>query len=329
MRGQPPRYYGKSRACNAGAENALQRGGDGYTAAATACAGLRVEARLEALLYSRIVILARMNDRLKGQVAIVTGGGRGFGRAIAVRLAAEGAAVAVVSRSMPQLAEVAAAIERMGGHALPIAADVTDKAAVERACRMTEQALGPVTFLVNNAGVPGPFGPIGEFDPEEWWEAQRVHQLAPLLFATAVIAGMKNRGSGRILNINATAAVVIASNMSAYCVGKAAQLRFTQILDAESTPRGVRAFALQPGMAVTALAEQTARRADARKWVPAMVERITKLRDTADGTKDLERCAKICARIAAGEYDSLSGRYLDIKDDFEKLLRDAAAETIR
>jgi NAD(P)-dependent dehydrogenase (short-subunit alcohol dehydrogenase family) len=263
--------------------------------------------------------------RLKGQVAIVTGGGRGFGRAIAMRLAAEGAVVAIISRSMPQLDEVVTAIEREGGRAIAIAADVTDRTAVDRACRAAEQALGPVTLLVNNAGVPGPFGPIGEFDPDEWWEAQKVHQLAPLLFTTAVVPGMKIRRSGRVLNINATAAVVIATHMSAYCVGKAAQLRFTQILDAESRPQGVRAFALQPGMAVTALAEQTALRLDARKWVPAMVGRIAQLRDTPEGTRDLERCAEICTRIASGEFDSLSGRYLDIKDDFEQLLREASA----
>jgi NAD(P)-dependent dehydrogenase (short-subunit alcohol dehydrogenase family) len=267
-----------------------------------------------------------MADRLKGHVAIVTGGGRGFGRAIALRLAVEGAAVAVVSRSLPQLNEVVAAIEHFGGRAVAIAADVTDRTAVERACGAATQALGPVNLLVNNAGVPGPFGPIGEFDPDEWWDAQKVHQLAPLLFTTAIIPGMKARGSGRIININATAAVVIAANMSAYCVGKAAQLRFTQILDAESRPHGVRAFALQPGMALTALAEHTAQRADAQKWLPGMVGRIAQLRDTDEGTRDLNRCADICTRIAAGDYDSLSGRYLDIKQDFEQPLLDAEAE---
>jgi NAD(P)-dependent dehydrogenase (short-subunit alcohol dehydrogenase family) len=262
-------------------------------------------------------------DRLKGQAAIVTGGGRGFGRAIAARLAAEGAAVAVVSRSTPELDEVVAAIERTGGRAIAIAADVTDRTAVERACDAATRAFGSVTLLVNNAGVPGPFGPIGEFDPDEWWDAQKVHQLAPLLFSNAIISTMKARGSGRIININATAAVVMAANMSAYCVGKAAQLRFTEILDAESRPQGVRAFALQPGMAVTALAEHTAERADAQKWLPGMVGRIAQLKNTPEGTRDLERCAEVCARIAAGDYDSLSGRYLDIKQDFEQLLRGA------
>ena len=268
-----------------------------------------------------------MSQRLVGQVAIVTGGGRGFGRAIALRLAAEGAAVGVIARSMPELAQVVSAIEAGGGRALAVAADVTHKASVDAACRTVSQSLGQVTLLVNNAGVPGPFGPIGEFDPEEWWAAQHVHQLAPLLFTNAVIGAMKARGSGRILNINATAAVVIAPFMSSYCVGKAAQLRFTEILDAESRSVGVRAFALQPGTASTAMALHTAQRPDAQRWVPGMVARLSQLKSNPDGLLDLDRCADICVRIAAGDFDSLAGRYLDVKNDFEQLLRDAAVNS--
>src|ERR1700685_952244 len=93
-------------------------------------------------------------DRLTGQAAIVTGGGRGFGRAIAVRLAAEGAAGAVVSRSLRELDEVVAAIEGTGGRAVAIAADVTDRTQVDEARDAARRALGSVTLLVNNAGVP-------------------------------------------------------------------------------------------------------------------------------------------------------------------------------
>ncbi len=264
------------------------------------------------------------SGRLTGQVALVTGAGRGFGRAIAERLASEGAAAAVLSRSASQLEEVVAAIESRGGNAIALVADVTNAAEVERACATAREHLGPVTFLVNCAGVPGPFGPVGEFDPEDWWAAQKIHQLAPLLFSTALLPSMMARGSGRILNINATAAVVVAPYMSAYCVGKAAQLRLTEIMDAETRGHGVRVFALQPGLVITALAEETAARADARKWIPGMVARLEAMRGTPEGTRDLDTCAEVCVRIGAGQYDALAGRYLDVKNDFEQLLREAA-----
>src|SRR5579862_5276160 len=97
--------------------------------------------------------------------AIVTGAGRGFGRAIATRLAGEGFAVALTARSEAQLSEVAVEIAASGGRALPVAADVTDRAAVTRVVEEAERQLGPVTLLVNNAGVPGPFGPLWAIDP--------------------------------------------------------------------------------------------------------------------------------------------------------------------
>src|SRR5277367_4985457 len=91
--------------------------------------------------------------RLQGQVSLVTGAGRGFGRAIAERLAREGSSVALLSRSMTQLEDVVEIIRGRGGHAIPIAADVTRRADVEQACATARASLGPVTFLVNCAGV--------------------------------------------------------------------------------------------------------------------------------------------------------------------------------
>src|ERR1700761_4263010 len=99
-----------------------------------------------------------MGDVLKGKVAIVTGGGRGFGRAIALRFAGEGAAVAVTSRSLPELHSTVEDIGRIGGRAIAIAGDVTNPEDVDRVVSGTEKQLGPVSLLVSNAGVPGPFG---------------------------------------------------------------------------------------------------------------------------------------------------------------------------
>jgi NAD(P)-dependent dehydrogenase (short-subunit alcohol dehydrogenase family) len=106
---------------------------------------------------------------LTGQVAIVTGGGRGIGRAIALGLASAGASVAVVARSLNQIVETVEEIVRMGGRAVAVPADVSLPEAIGRMVHEVEQALGPVDLLVNNAGVAGPLGPIAEADPGEWW----------------------------------------------------------------------------------------------------------------------------------------------------------------
>ena len=104
---------------------------------------------------------------LRGQVVLVTGGGRGIGRAIACRLAAGGAAVAVTARSADQLDETVALIEEGGDKATAYVADVTDQASVEQMVARVEQELGPLSLLVNNAGIPGVSGPIWIVDPDE------------------------------------------------------------------------------------------------------------------------------------------------------------------
>ena len=116
-----------------------------------------------------------MQPQLSGAVAIVTGAGRGFGRSIALRFAAEGAAVTLTARTRTELDAVVREVESAGGRALAIAGDVTEPADVARVAEASEQKFGATTLLVSNAGVPGPFGPIWEVDPEQWWSAQCIH----------------------------------------------------------------------------------------------------------------------------------------------------------
>ncbi len=152
---------------------------------------------------------------LNGEVALVTGGGTGFGEAIARRFAEEGAAVAITSRSPAQLKIVASSIERAGGRALAVAGDVTVAADVERVVSEVEAKFGPVSLFVNNAGVPGPFGPIWELDVEEWWRSQHVHQLAPMLYLRRILPGMVARDRGRIVVVSALASRLVAPYLSA------------------------------------------------------------------------------------------------------------------
>src|SRR5690242_8071123 len=118
---------------------------------------------------------------LKSQVSLVTGGGRGLGRAIALRLAKAGARVAVSARSGDQIGETVQLIESAGGAGLAVTADVSDPAAVGRMIETVRKKLGPVDVLVNNAGTGGPFGPLWENDPVQWWDAFEVNVRGPFL----------------------------------------------------------------------------------------------------------------------------------------------------
>ena len=251
-----------------------------------------------------------MAGELSGHVAIVTGGGGGFGRAIAQRFAGAGAAVAVTSRTKAQLDETVGEIQANGGRALAVAGDARNREDVARVVAETEKALGPVTILVNNAGVPGPFGPIGVMDPDEWWEAQAVHLRAPFLFASAVLAGMKERRAGCLITICSPRAKMATPYLSAYCIGKTSQIRLTELLAAEGKDYGIRAFAVDPGSTPTQLADKTIESPDAQRWVPEMVAKLRAMRGQPGGEVQLESCARRCVEIAAGRHDEWNGTYI-------------------
>ena len=260
---------------------------------------------------------------LDGQVAIVTGAGRGFGKAIAVRLAQEGAAVALVSRSHDQLDLAVQEIQEAGGKAVAAPADVTNREDVARAVMNAESHLGPITLLVNNAGVPGPFGPLWEIDPDAWWAAQSVHIKAPVLFLREVLPGMVERKGGRVVVVSALAARMAAAYMSAYCTGKIAQSRLVEEVALEGGPHGIKAFAIDPGFVFTGIANETMNDPGAQKWLPGMVERLKAHSENPAATGDLERCAQRVLDLASGRYDGLSGRYMELADDLDAMLAGA------
>ncbi len=261
---------------------------------------------------------------LKGQVAIVTGGGRGFGRAIAKKFADEGAKIVATARTRKQLDETVEIIRAAGGEALAAEGDVASRQDVERVVREAEDCFGPVNLLVSNAGISGPFGPVWHVDPDVWWEAHAVHVRGMLLYSRAVLPGMVERKAGRIIVVSSLASQLIEKNFSAYAVSKATQVRLVQHLAEEVKEFGISAFAIEPGTVHTNLAESAIENPDVRRWRPGMAEMLIKLRDAADPAEGLAKCADLCLRLASGECDILSGQYMDVREDLDEKLRKAA-----
>ena len=264
-----------------------------------------------------------MEPLLNDQVVLVTGAGRGFGRAIAEALADAGAAVALLARSGAEVEQVAAGIRERGGRALAIRADVTSRVEVEQAAATTAATFGPVTVLVNNAGMAGPFGPIATTDPDDWWAAQKVHLYAPLIAAHAVLPAMLTAGSGRIINIASRAATMFQPGLSAYVVGKSAQVNWASHLDAEVKNQGVRVFALQPGDAPTAFAHGTLAAPVAQQHLPGMLDILRDWVANVDPAPVLKKCGERVVALAAGRYDGLAGRYVDVDWNWDEIVATA------
>jgi len=195
---------------------------------------------------------------LDGRVAVVTGGGRGIGEAIAQELAAAGSAVAVWDVDGDRAAAAAKAIvAEHGGRAVGIHVDVADAGSVDAAVVRTEEELGPIDILVNNAGVDV-IGPFLESDPASWERIIGVNLRGPITTCHRIVRDMVARGAGRVVNLGSDAGKVGSSGEAVYSATKGGVIAFTKTLAREVASSGVTVNCVCPGPTDTALLDQVA-----------------------------------------------------------------------
>ncbi|GAA1218359.1 hypothetical protein GCM10009665_05320 [Kitasatospora nipponensis] len=248
---------------------------------------------------------------LEGQVALVTGAGRGIGREIAIGLAAEGMAVGLVGRTLQTLTDTLKACVREGAKGIAVTADVARPGAVREAVRSVERDLGPVDLLVNNAGqIDREEVPLWEADAAQWWQVVEVNLRGPFNLLRSVLPGMVERGRGRVLNLNSGFALRPDGRYTAYATSKGALLQLSDNIADSLADHGVVVLDISPGAVATDMTAGMPMFAGMKEWnsLPYMVA--------------------VAVDAARGRFDALHGRFIHAgRDNLELLV--AQAEAIR
>jgi NAD(P)-dependent dehydrogenase (short-subunit alcohol dehydrogenase family) len=256
---------------------------------------------------------------LEGKVALVTGGGRGLGRATALALAERGARVAVLARSLPEVEETARLIRQQFGvgRSLAVRADVTHERDVADAFELVRRRWGGVDILVNNAGETGATKPVRSLSLAEWQRVLDVNLTGTFLCSREAMRDMPRRHWGRIVNISSGSATAAVPAMAPYSVAKAAVEQLTRILAAEGAGSGIVAVALRPGVVDTRMQEEM------RSRPPDMIPPELHAAYTSYKQKGMlvppERPARIIAYLCSEHGSGMNGKMLDA-DEFDAML---------
>jgi NAD(P)-dependent dehydrogenase (short-subunit alcohol dehydrogenase family) len=248
------------------------------------------------------------------QVVLITGGGRGLGRAFAQSLADAQANVIVTARSEDELKTTVQIIKEKGGTAICFQADVTDRSRMTSIVMEVERQFGHVDILINNAAVLTPLGFDWEVDAEEWWRTFEINVRGPFICTQAVLPGMMARRKGKIINITSVAAHTVHPYGTAYCASKAALSHMTHLFAESAREYDISVFALSPG-GPTAMVEILA-------TSPIVSQELSEsARATLRDGSGVKESVEMLMFLLSGKADALTGRHISFWDSKDELLR--------
>ncbi len=243
---------------------------------------------------------------LCGRVVLVTGGGQGIGRMLAVDAAASGADVVVLARTLADIEETARAARAFGGRAEAVRADVSVQQQVEQAVAGVIARFRRLDVLIAAAGVYGPIGTVQQVDPAAWEEAIRINLLGTFYSIRAVLPVMVRQRHGKIIAFSGGGAVSVRPRFSAYATSKAGVVRLVETVAAEVAEFGVDVNAVAPGPVATRLHDEVLRQAEY-----AGEAEVQKARQVLEGgPSGLDRITGLVRFLAGDESNGLTGRLI-------------------
>jgi NAD(P)-dependent dehydrogenase (short-subunit alcohol dehydrogenase family) len=242
---------------------------------------------------------------LNGKVAIITGAGRGLGKAAAVAMSKAGADLVIVSRTARELEETAAYIIERGGKVVAMAGDLARQEDIERTVATAIETFNGIDILMNNAAVVTPLKPCHEMTLDEWRYALDVDLTAPMLMSRAVVPAMIRQGGGKIINVTSGLAEVVLSPFGAYSVSKAGLNHLTKLMAWELKRHNIQVNGLDPGLLDTRMQEQI-RSAGEEALGSSVHKRFVEYRDKGM-LEPPDRLAKLALFLASSASDGVTG----------------------